>query len=274
MAPGLPDAAVKESKDRVSTALANSGYKFPMGKTTINLAPADVRKEGSLDDVRRTMDAVLEGMSLQRSVIRRRHQGPGITGDARRILEITQANIRRAVKAGVTVTFAPPSGARFDRVVSVEMFEHMRNWEALLARVRDWLTPDGALFVHVFCMRDAVYPFEVDGRSDWMARYFFTGGLMPSETLLADCATGFRLEERWRVNGSHYARTSRAWLANQDAARATLMPILAATYGAADAARWFQRWRIFHMACAELFDHGTGEDWFVTHARLRPRTDA
>ena len=170
--------------------------------------------------------------------------------------------------------FAPPAGARFDRIMSVEMFEHMRNWEALLARVRDWLTPEGALFVHVFCMRDAVYPFEVDGRSDWMARYFFTGGLMPSETLLADCATGFRLEERWRVNGSHYARTSRAWLANQDAARATLMPILAATYGAADAARWFQRWRIFHMACAELFDHGTGEDWFVTHARLRPRTDA
>ncbi|MEY4374259.1 MAG: hypothetical protein RL760_425 [Candidatus Eisenbacteria bacterium] len=170
--------------------------------------------------------------------------------------------------------FAPPAEARYDRVVSVEMFEHMRDWEGLLSRIRGWLTPDGALFVHVFCMRDATYFFEVDGRSDWMARHFFTGGLMPSETLLADCATGFRLDERWRVNGSHYARTSHAWLENQDAAREAILPILAATYGEADAARWFQRWRLFFMACEELFGFGTGEDWFVTHARLVPRTGA
>ena len=170
--------------------------------------------------------------------------------------------------------FTPPAEARYDRVVSVEMFEHMRDWEGLLSRIRGWLTPDGALFVHVFCMRDATYFFEVDGRSDWMARHFFTGGLMPSETLLADCATGFRLDERWRVNGSHYARTSRAWLENQDAAREAILPILSATYGTAEAARWFQRWRLFFMACEELFGFGTGEDWFVTHARLVPRTGA
>lgn len=169
--------------------------------------------------------------------------------------------------------FTPPDGARYDRIVSVEMFEHMRDWERLLARIKGWLTPEGALFIHVFCMRDATYFFEVDGRSDWMARYFFTGGLMPSETLLAECATGFRLDARWRVNGSHYARTSRAWLENQDAARDTILPILADTYGAAEASRWFQRWRLFFMACEELFGFGTGEDWFVTHARLVPRAE-
>ena len=169
--------------------------------------------------------------------------------------------------------FTPPTSERFDRVVSVEMFEHMRDWEGLLARIRGWLAPDGALFVHVFCMRDASYVFEVDGRSDWMARHFFTGGLMPSETLLAECATGFRLDERWRVNGVHYARTSRAWLDRQDAAREAILPILAATHGDADAALAFQRWRMFFMACEELFGFGTGEDWFVTHARLVPRSE-
>ncbi len=169
--------------------------------------------------------------------------------------------------------FAPPAGARYDRVVSVEMFEHMRDWEGLLARIHGWLAPEGALFVHVFCMRDATYFFEVDGRSDWLARHFFTGGLMPSETLLAECARDYTLAGRWRVNGMHYARTSRAWLEHQDAARDALMPILAETYGARDAARWFQRWRLFFMACEELFGFGTGEDWFVTHARLVPKRE-
>jgi cyclopropane-fatty-acyl-phospholipid synthase len=188
--------------------------------------------------------------------------------------------LERAAQRGLTnvevVTadmnaFAPPEGARFDRVVSVEMFEHMRNWEALLERIRGWLTPEGALFVHVFCLRDATYFYEVDGRSDWLARHFFTGGLMPAEDLLERCATGYRLDGRWRVNGTHYERTSLAWLARQDAARDALMPVMAATYGAADAARWFRRWRVFHLACADLFGLNGGEDWFVSHARLVPR---
>ncbi|MFM8559170.1 MAG: SAM-dependent methyltransferase, partial [bacterium] len=189
--------------------------------------------------------------------------------------------LERAARRGLTnvevVTadmnaFAPPEGTRFDRVVSVEMFEHMRNWEALLERIRGWLTPEGALFVHVFCLRDATNFYEVDGRSDWLARHFFTGGLMPAEGLLERCATGYRLDGRWRVNGTHYERTSLAWLANQDAARDALMPVMAATYGAADAARWFRRWRVFHLACADLFGLNGGEDWFVSHARLVPRT--
>ncbi len=170
-------------------------------------------------------------------------------------------------------TFQPPEPGGYDRVVSVEMFEHMRNWEVLLARIRGWLAPGGALFVHVFCMRDALYFFEIDGRSDWLARHFFTGGLMPAEDTLERCAAGWTLDGRWRVPGTHYARTSRAWLARHDAAKAQIETLFATGYGARDAARWSRRWRLFHMACAELFDHRGGQEWFVTHARLSPSTD-
>ena len=168
--------------------------------------------------------------------------------------------------------FAPPEGMRFDRVVSVEMFEHMRNWEALLARIHGWLSPDGALFVHVFALRDAAYFFETDGRSDWMARHFFTGGVMPSERLLEDCATGFTVAGRWWVDGTHYERTSNAWLVRQDAAEGGLRAVLAEAAGVHEASRALERWRVFHMACAELFGLHGGRDWGVTHARLTPRT--
>jgi len=187
----------------------------------------------------------------------------------------------RAVARGVTnlavVTadmneFAP-DGA-FDRVVSVEMFEHMRNWPGLLERVGGWLAPGGRLFLHVFCHRETPYFFEVDGRSDWMARHFFTGGLMPSEDLVARCARTLRVERQWRVSGTHYARTCRAWLERQDAKRAELMPLFERTYGRADAARWFERWRVFFLACEELFAFGGGNEWYVTHARLARRDDA
>jgi cyclopropane-fatty-acyl-phospholipid synthase len=162
-------------------------------------------------------------------------------------------------------------GARFDRVVSVEMFEHMRDWVSLLARIRGWLEPQGSLFVHVFCHRDSPYFFETDGRSDWMARHFFTGGLMPSEDLLETCAAGsFRLAERWRVDGTHYARTARAWLANHDAHRAAIEELFARTLGREGGRVQSQRWRMFHMACEELFGFDAGREWFVSHARLVP----
>lgn len=159
---------------------------------------------------------------------------------------------------------------RFDRIVSVEMFEHVRNHRELFRRIGRWLLPGGRLFVHVFAHRNFAYPFEDEGPATWMARYFFTGGLMPSLCLLPEAAEGIlELEERWTVSGTHYQKTLEAWLAKQDAAREELLPIMAATYGAKDARLWFQRWRIFFMACAELFGYHGGSEWLVAHYRWR-----
>jgi cyclopropane-fatty-acyl-phospholipid synthase len=163
------------------------------------------------------------------------------------------------------------SEQRFDRVVSVEMFEHMRNYDRLLARIGSWLRPGGKLFVHVFAHRHHAYPFEDAGGGDWMARNFFTGGLMPSEDLLLHFQRDLVLEERWRISGLHYQRTANAWLANLDARTRDLLPVLGATYGEADAQRWLQRWRIFFLACAEMFGFRGGEAWGVAHYRMAKR---
>jgi cyclopropane-fatty-acyl-phospholipid synthase len=163
-----------------------------------------------------------------------------------------------------------PEG-RFDRVVSVEMFEHMRNWRALLARIERWLEPEGKLFVHVFCHRSATYAFEDRGPGDWMARHFFSGGMMPSQHLLPRLADGFQLEEHWRVSGEHYRRTCEAWLARLDAERVGVRPALDRSYGPGEATLWLQRWRLFFLACSELFGFHGGEEWFVSHYRLARR---
>jgi cyclopropane-fatty-acyl-phospholipid synthase len=160
----------------------------------------------------------------------------------------------------------------FDRVVSIEMFEHMRNYAVLLENVSSWLRPGGKLFVHIFCHRELMYPFDTEGESDWMARHFFTGGLMPAADTLLHFQDHLRCERQWRLSGTHYERTANAWLDNQDAARERLMPVLREAYGD-DAPLWWQRWRMFWMACAELFGYGGGNEWGVGHYRFAKPLD-
>lgn len=158
---------------------------------------------------------------------------------------------------------------RFDRVVSVEMFEHMRNWEELLRRAATWMRPDGRMFLHVFAHKHHAYPFEVRDESDWMSQYFFTGGQMPSFDLIDHLDSPFQVDERWEVNGNHYARTSEDWVRALERRRDEVMPILAETYGAGQAQTWFHRWRVFFLACTELFAYDDGREWVVCHQRLR-----
>jgi cyclopropane-fatty-acyl-phospholipid synthase len=160
---------------------------------------------------------------------------------------------------------------RFDRVVSVEMFEHVRNHAELFRRVAGWLKPGGALFAHVFCHRELAYPFQSDGASDWMARHFFSGGVMPSYDLFLHHAEHLRTVDRWWVPGTHYARTSEAWLRKLDAQIARARVVLGAAAPHAPAALLVRRWRMFFMAVAELFAFDAGRQWGVGHYLLRPR---
>ena len=153
----------------------------------------------------------------------------------------------------------------FDRCVSIEMFEHMRNYETLLARIASWLRPDGKLFVHIFAHQTLLYPFETEGDTNWMGRHFFTGGLMPSVDTLLWFQRDLSLEKRWKVDGRHYQRTANDWLANQDANKAEVMRTLVKAYGGENAKLWCQRWRMFWMACAELFGYDSGQQWLVAH---------
>ena len=155
-------------------------------------------------------------------------------------------------------------GERFDRVVSVEMFEHMRNHRELLRRIARWLAPHGRFFLHIFCHRAVPYAFVPSDASDWMSRHFFSGGIMPSDALPLGFPEHLRVIGRWRWSGAHYQRTANAWLANMDLRRERIEPILASVYGA-DAALWWSRWRVFFMACAELFGYARGQEWWVSH---------
>ncbi len=154
---------------------------------------------------------------------------------------------------------------QFDRVISIEMFEHMRNYRQLLARISNWLKPDGKLFVHIFAHRNVMYPFDVKSESDWMSKYFFTGGLMPSIDTLLHFQEQLSLESRWLVNGQHYEKTCNHWLEKTDQNKDRIIAAFRQDYNQQDAEIWFHRWRIFYMSCAELFGLDHGRQWMVAH---------
>ena len=159
---------------------------------------------------------------------------------------------------------------KFDRVVSVEMFEHVRNHRMLMERIASWLKVDGKLFVHVFCHHRFTYPFEETGKTSWMARYFFSGGIMPGQHLFLNYQQHLQLETQWCWDGTHYERTSNAWLERMDQNSAAVEAVLKATYGL-DWRLWQFRWRMFFMACAELFGFSKGHEWFVSHYLFQQR---
>ncbi len=160
---------------------------------------------------------------------------------------------------------------RFDRVVSIEMFEHMKNYARLMENISVWLKAQGKLFVHVFCHRELMYHFETEGDDNWLGRYFFTGGLMPAADTLLHFQDHLSIEHQWRMSGQHYERTSNHWLANLDRNRTAAEDILAEVNGRDDAALWVQRWRMFFMACAELFGYREGREWMVAHYLFKRR---
>lgn len=196
----------------------------------------------------------------------------GVSNSASQKAFIESECFRRGLKNVRIITcdmnqFTTEAG-RYDRVVSVEMFEHMKNWAELLRRISAWLKPQGKLFFHVFTHRDCAYHFESKDGTDWMSRHFFTGGIMPSNDLPSYFQDDLKLETHWEVEGRHYGQTAEHWLQNTDQNRAAILEIFRQCYGTNQAKKWFAYWRIFFMACAELWNFRGGSEWMVCHYRM------
>lgn len=173
------------------------------------------------------------------------------------------------IKTVNMIDYQGEGAEEFDRVVSVEMFEHMKNYQLLLERISTWLKPGGKLFVHIFTHREYAYHYEAKSEDDWMARYFFTGGQMPSDDLLLYFQDHLKIDDHWQVSGQHYEKTSNAWLALMDEHADELKPLIVKTYGEDQATQWWVWWRCFYMACAELWGFKDGEEWIVSHYRFK-----
>jgi cyclopropane-fatty-acyl-phospholipid synthase len=206
---------------------------------------------------RRSRIVAVSNSRTQKQFIDARAQERGLSN-----LEIITCDVNR---------LEPPRNRQPNRVVWVEMFEHMRNYEVLLARVVSWMKPAATLLVHIFTHEEYAYPFEARAENGWIARYFFTGSIMPSDGLLLYFQRDVRLLAHWPVCGRHAQLTSEAWLRNMDAKRAQLTPILSRTYGADQAVRWWVYWRVFFMACEELCEYRGGREWLVSHYLFEKR---
>lgn len=160
---------------------------------------------------------------------------------------------------------------QYDRIVSVEMFEHLRNYAELFKRIHAWLKPNGTLFVHIFCHCKYAYLYEAKGVGDWMSRYFFSGGTMPSENLFSNFNQHLCIDQKWRVGGEHYELTARAWARNLEKKRNQLIPVLEQIYGKGEGLRWYVRWKLFFLACAVLFGYRKGKEWLVCHYLFKRR---
>ena len=260
----------------------SSGY-FPSGAESLaqaeeNALDATCRSAG-VEDGMRVLDLGCGWGSLTLWMAER-FPNAAITGvsnsasQRRHVLGEAERRGLRNVQVRTADMNAFDAGERYDRVVSVEMFEHMRNYRLLFERIHGWLAPHGRFFMHIFCHRGAPYEFVDAGDGDWMSRHFFSGGMMPSESLPLRFQSHLENIALWRWSGTHYQRTANAWLANLDRRRETVMPALAEVCGAEAAPLWWMRWRIFFMACAELLGYRRGQQWWVAHSLFKRRDRA